>query len=226
MPNPWDDTRRRRAVRAYEAGEGAYDDLAALFEIGMRTLQRWVQEYRAEGTLTPKPKGGGWRSPIRLPVLHALVAEAPDATCAELCWAYNRRAPTAHPRLLSNTVNIFAGLALLISVIGIYGLLSYTVIRRRRVIGVRMALGASRAGILTEILRWGLALVLIGTVAGASAAIALSQLITSLLLGIAATDATTLIAVVAGVMAVGTLACVIPAWRASRVDPLLLIREN
>ena len=96
MPNPWDETLRRRAVRAYEAGEGSYDDLAALFGIGARTLQRWVQEYRAEGTLTPKPKGGGWRSPILLPLLHALVAEAPDATCAELCWAYNRRAPAAH----------------------------------------------------------------------------------------------------------------------------------
>jgi transposase-like protein len=96
MPNPWDDTLRPRAVRAYEAGEGAYDELAALFEIGARTLQRWVQEYRAEGTLTPNPKGGGWRSPILLPLLHALVAEAPDVTCAELCWAYNRRAPAAH----------------------------------------------------------------------------------------------------------------------------------
>ena len=53
MPNPWDDTLRRRAVHAYEAGEGAYEDLAALFEIGVRTLQRWVQEYRAEGALTP-----------------------------------------------------------------------------------------------------------------------------------------------------------------------------
>jgi transposase len=96
MPNPWDDTLRRRAVSAYEAGEGAYADLASLFGIGARTLQRWVQEYRVEGTLTPKPKGGGWRSPILLPLLHALVAEAPDATCAELCWAYNRRAPAAH----------------------------------------------------------------------------------------------------------------------------------
>lgn len=96
MPNPWDETLRRRAVRAYDAGEGEYDELAGLFGIGVRTLQRWVHAYRAEGTLTPKPKGGGWRSPILLPLLHALVAEAPDATCAELCWAYNRRAPTAH----------------------------------------------------------------------------------------------------------------------------------
>jgi predicted permease len=130
------------------------------------------------------------------------------------------------PRLLSHTVSIFAGLALLLSVIGTYGLLSYTVTNRRREIGIRLALGASRAAVLSQILRWGLALVLIGTVAGVAAAIGLSQFITSLLFGIAATDATTLVAVVAGVMAVGTLACLIPAWRASRLDPLLLIRQD
>jgi ABC-type lipoprotein release transport system permease subunit len=130
------------------------------------------------------------------------------------------------PRLLSHTVSIFAGLALLIAVIGTYGLLSYTVTKRRREIGIRLALGATRAAILAHILRWGVALVLIGTVTGIAAAIGLNQLITSLLFGIAATDATTLVAVVAGVMAAGTLACSIPAWRASRVDPLLLIRED
>jgi ABC-type antimicrobial peptide transport system permease subunit len=69
-------------------------------------------------------------------------------------------------------------------------------------------------------------LVLIGTVTGVAAAIGLSQFITSLLFGIAVPDATTLMAVVAGAMAVSTLACSIPAWRASRVDPLLLIREE
>ncbi|MFN8583596.1 MAG: hypothetical protein U0163_21790 [Gemmatimonadaceae bacterium] len=61
-----------------------------------RHLPRWVQAYRAEGALTPKPKDGGWQSPNLLPVLHSLGAEAPDATCAELCWAYNRSAPAAH----------------------------------------------------------------------------------------------------------------------------------
>jgi ABC-type antimicrobial peptide transport system permease subunit len=130
------------------------------------------------------------------------------------------------PRLLSHVINMFAALALLIAVIGTYGLLSYTVTNRQREIGIRLALGASRAAILAHILRWGVALVLIGTVAGGAAAIGMGQFITSLLFGIAATDATTLVAVVAGVMAVGTLACSIPAWRASRVDPLPLIRED
>ena len=83
-------------IRAYEAGEGTYDELAALFALSARTTQRWVLRFRAEGTVVPLPKGGGWQSPIQLPLLHTLVAEAPDATCAELCWAYNRRAPAAH----------------------------------------------------------------------------------------------------------------------------------
>jgi transposase len=96
MPNPYDESLRQRVIRAYEAGEGTYEDLAALFALGARTIQRWVVRYRAEGTLVPLPKGGGWHSPIQLPVLHRLIAEAPDATCAELCWAYNRQASAAH----------------------------------------------------------------------------------------------------------------------------------
>lgn len=130
------------------------------------------------------------------------------------------------PRLLSNTITIFAGLALLISVIGMYGLLSYTVSNRRRELGIRMALGATPAEILGQILRSGMALILIGTAAGVAVALGLGRYIASLLFGIAATDPATLMAVVAGVMAVGTLACSIPAWRASRVNPLLLIRGD
>jgi putative ABC transport system permease protein len=130
------------------------------------------------------------------------------------------------PRLLSQIVSLFAGLALLIAIVGTYGLLSYTVTNRRREIGIRMALGASRAGILAQILRWGLALVLIGTAVGAAAAIGLSRFIASLLFEIAATDATTFAVVVATVVVVGTLACSIPAWHASRLDPLPLIRED
>lgn len=96
MPNPYDESLRRRVIRAYEAGEGTYDELAALFAVGARTIHRWVIRFRADGTVVPLPKGGGWQSPILLPLLHTVIAEAPDATCAELCWAYNRQAPAAH----------------------------------------------------------------------------------------------------------------------------------
>jgi transposase len=95
MPNPYDMALRDRAVAAYERGEGSYADLAALFDLDRRTVQRWVARWRATGSAAPQPKGGGWRSPIAFPVLHAVIAEAPDATVAELCWQYNRRVTRA-----------------------------------------------------------------------------------------------------------------------------------
>ena len=82
---------RGRAVAAYEAGEGGYHELAALFGVGYRTLQRWVAQYRATDTVAPRPRGGGWRSPIEIIVLHAVVRERPDGTSEELCREYNRR---------------------------------------------------------------------------------------------------------------------------------------
>jgi transposase len=93
MPNAYDMALRERAVAAYERGEGAYAQLASLFDVDRRTLQRWVARWRATGSAAPRPKAGGWRCPIDLPTLHAVVADAPDATVAELCWEYNRRVP-------------------------------------------------------------------------------------------------------------------------------------
>lgn len=95
MPNPLDERLRARAVRAYEAGRGTHDEIADMFGVGTRTLQRWVARWRT-GERTARPKGGGWRSPIELATLEAVLADAPDGTCAELCWAYNRRVARAH----------------------------------------------------------------------------------------------------------------------------------
>jgi transposase len=91
MPKPYDVAFRGRAVAAYEAGEGGYLALADLFGIGYRTLERWVAQYRATDSVAPRPRGGGWRCPIDLIVLHAVVRERPDGTSGELCRAYNRR---------------------------------------------------------------------------------------------------------------------------------------
>lgn len=95
MAKPYDVAFRGRAVAAYEAGEGGYHDLATLFGIGYRTLQRWVAQYRATESVTPRPRGGGWQSPIEIVVLHAVVRERPDGTSEELCREYNRRADRA-----------------------------------------------------------------------------------------------------------------------------------
>jgi transposase-like protein len=82
---------RGRAVAAYESGEGGYIELAGVFGIGYRTLERWVAQYRATESVAPRPRGGGWRSPIDLVLLHAVIREQPDGTSDELCRAYNRR---------------------------------------------------------------------------------------------------------------------------------------
>ena len=95
MPNPYDVALRERAVRAYERGEGSYADLAAVFNLDHRTLERWVARWRATGSVAPRPKGGGWPCPIDMEVLQTVVRAVPDATLEELCWLYNRRVPNA-----------------------------------------------------------------------------------------------------------------------------------
>jgi transposase-like protein len=91
MPNPYALALRERAVAAYERGEGSYALLGALFRVAPRTLERWVARHRATGSVAPFAKGGGWRCPIDLAVLHAVINERPDGTAAELCRVYNRR---------------------------------------------------------------------------------------------------------------------------------------
>jgi transposase-like protein len=93
MANAYGVELRERAVRAYRRGDGTLVEVAATFTIDPRTLQRWIAHERATGSLVAKPKAGGWRCPIVLPLLHTVIAAAPDATVAELCWEYNRRAP-------------------------------------------------------------------------------------------------------------------------------------
>lgn len=95
MAEPYDIALRERAVAAHHAGEGGYHELASLFRIGWRTLQRWAAKERATGSVAPEPKRGGWQSPIDMERLKHVVTEAPDSTLRELCWEYNRRVDRA-----------------------------------------------------------------------------------------------------------------------------------
>jgi predicted permease len=130
------------------------------------------------------------------------------------------------PRLLAQLLGGFAGLALLLAAIGTYGVLSYMVAERRREIGIRMALGANQGSVLTEVMKQGLTLTTIGIVAGLAGAFALNRLIASLLFGVQPTDLTTMVAVVATITLVAAVACWLPAWRASRVDPNVVLRDD
>jgi putative ABC transport system permease protein len=126
--------------------------------------------------------------------------------------------------LAMRVVGYAGGLGLLLTAIGLYGVLALAVAQRTREIGVRMALGARAPSILTLILRQGIAIALAGVAFGLVSAIALSRLLTQFLYGITATDPITygVAAVVVGSVALA--ACAIPAWRAARVDPMVALR--
>jgi putative ABC transport system permease protein len=130
------------------------------------------------------------------------------------------------PRLLAQLLGGFAGLALLLAAIGTYGVLSYMVAERRREIGIRMALGADQGSVLGQVMRQGLTLTTIGIVVGLAGALALNRLIASLLFGVQPTDTITIVAVVATITLVAAIACLLPAWRASRVDPNVVLRDD
>lgn len=128
------------------------------------------------------------------------------------------------PRFLAQLLGLFAGLALLLAAIGTYGVVSSIVAERRREIGIRMALGADRSSVLAGVMKEGLVLAGIGVVLGLSGAIALNRLIAALLFGVRPTDVSTAAGVAATMILVAAVACLLPAWRASRLDPSAVLR--
>ncbi len=130
----------------------------------------------------------------------------------------------ARARFSGLLLTVFAGVALVLATIGIYGVISYGVSQRGHEIGVRMALGAQTRDVVGLILRKGMLLVTIGLVAGLGGAFALTRVMTTLLFGVTPTDALTFVSVSALLLAVALLACYIPARRATKVDPLLALR--
>jgi predicted permease len=130
------------------------------------------------------------------------------------------------PRLLAQLLGAFAGLALLLAAIGTYGALSYMVTERRREIGIRVALGATRSHVLTQIMKQGLQVTAIGAAIGLAGALAVNRLIASLLFGVQPTDVVTIAFVIATITAVAVAASWLPAWRASRLDPNVVLRDE
>lgn len=118
----------------------------------------------------------------------------------------------------------FAGIALLLSAIGIYGVISYSVVQRTQEIGIRGALGATSFDVLRLILRGGMAMSGIGLVAGFVAALAATQVLKALLVGVGSRDPLTIAAVGVVLALVSLLACYIPARRATKVDPVVALR--
>ena len=140
--------------------------------------------------------------------------------------ASNREALAAGPRFRALLLACFAGVALLLAALGVYGVMAFAVAQRTREIGVRIALGASRRNVLTLVVREGVTLVAIGIALGMTGAFALSRVLTSLLYGVSTTDPVTHGAVI-GLLAIAALvASWLPARRAARVQPTEALRAG
>ncbi len=133
-------------------------------------------------------------------------------------------ASIAQRRFTSLLCAIFAGVGLLLAVVGLFGVMSYNVVQRTHEIGVRVAVGAAKTDILRLILKEGMGITLVGVGFGLLGALGLSSIVKSQLFGVKATDPATFLGVVAGLAIVAVVACYIPARRATRVDPMVALR--
>jgi predicted permease len=162
-----------------------------------------------------------------LPALRREVREIDPGAALTLATTLERRIAQdsyAQPRFAFLVMGCFAGIGLMLAAIGIFSVMAYAVSLQTHEIGVRMALGAQRSTVLKMVLRRGLSIIAIGVVVGELASLALTRLLQNQLWGVSTHDPLTLGGVVAVLLAAGTVACLVPARRATRVDPMVALR--
>jgi len=158
------------------------------------------------------------------PIRSAVKAIDPDQPVSQRTLEQQFTNAISFPRLYAILLGTFAGLALLLAAIGIYGVVSYLVGQRTREFGIRMALGASQGNVLRNVLGRGLRLAGLGLAIGLAASMLVTRLLGAFLYRVGATDPVTFAMAVAVLVGIAVLACWIPALKATKVDPLVALR--
>src|SRR5687768_4609153 len=177
------------------------------------------------GSMTVIVKGSSDPNQLISSVRGAVKAIDPDQPIYNPRTMYEIRAESvASERLNLTLLSIFAGIALVLAIVGIYGVMSYSVTQRTHEIGIRMAIGARPRDVFTMIMGHGMKLAVIGVVIGLIGAFALTRLMASMLFGVEPTDATTYGGIAALLLGVSLLACYLPGRRATKVEPTVSLR--
>jgi len=170
-------------------------------------------------------RSGADAAPLAEALRRAIQSIDPGVTLAQLATMEGALAlSVSQPRFDTLLLGLFAGIALLLASVGIYGLMAYSVAQRTQEIGVRMALGAERLDVVRMVVRQGASLAGVGILLGLCGAFFLTRLLASMLFGIGITDALTFLAAPSAMMLVVLLAAFLPAVRAARISPVVALR--
>jgi predicted permease len=185
----------------------------------------FMQNPRATAFLTLRTEGSpSALAPAVRQTIHDTDPNLPIVSIATQVESIERR--FSQERLFAQAYALFGGIALLLASVGLFGLMSYNVARRTPEMGIRMALGAQRGRVLGMVMRESMLLVGIGAVVGVAVALAASRFVSTLVYGLSATDAATIVIAAGVLVAVSALAAYLPARRASRVDPAIALRAE
>jgi putative ABC transport system permease protein len=234
---------KRLAMGARNPGPSAGANQFAPVWIEIVGVVRDIKRMNLSAETVPDVYIPYWQYPMQSPSLVVRTAENPSTVAAAIrgevkAVNQNLPAPTiqtmdeilsdavAQPRLQTMLLGLFGLVALVLASVGIYGVLAYAVAKRTREIGIRMALGAQTGDVVKLIIAQGMKPALLGIGIGLAFAFALTRVMRSLLYEISATDPVTFIAVALLLISVALLACWIPARRATKMDPMMALRDD